>query len=67
MKTLLVLCGVAALASPIAPLGCATVGVGVTYKGKHGDYQLIRTSVAGQPPRWDVLVDVNGKAVVPFQ
>lgn len=65
MKSVFILLGIAALASPVAPQGCATVGVGVTYKGQHGDYQIMRTIEDGKPPRWDVLVGIDGKTIIP--
>ena len=67
MKPLFYLLGSTVMVSPIAPQQCATVGVGVTYHGTYGDYTVKRTVEQGKPAAWDVLIDADGKQIVPFK
>jgi len=69
MKTkLLMLFGVAALATPVAPRGCATVNVGVEYQGEYGTYSATRRvdRNSGEPAAWDILISSEGKQIKPL-
>jgi hypothetical protein len=62
MKTcLLILCLFALLLT-----GCETVSVGLSYSGAYADY-TVKRSVVGQNKSWDILIDANGKQIVPFE
>lgn len=65
MKHLIPILGAALLASPVAPTGCETVRLGVTYNGKYGDYTVSRNVTNGRG-EWDVLISADGKRIVPL-
>jgi len=44
---------------------CETARVGVSYQGQYANYSAVRTFANGQRS-WDVLIDANGKDVVPL-
>ena len=66
MKLFFLLFGVAVMASPVAPQGCATVAVGVSYEGRYGTYTAKRSLNSGQPAHWDILVSADGKEIKPL-
>lgn len=45
---------------------CATIGVGVTYHGEHGDYSLIHTKEHGRSANWNILVGIDNKQIKPL-
>lgn len=65
MKTrILTLLGVAALATPLAPRGCASLNIGISYDGQYGTYTATRRSAPGEPASYDVRMTVDGKRVI---
>lgn len=68
-KNLLILFGVTALASPVAPRGCATVSVGLSWRDEHGTTASVTRSIdrnSGRPAHWDILVSGDGKQIKPL-